>query len=113
MAVASSQAPDAAEAARIGAPFLGEVPLEMAIRATSDAGTPIVAKEPDGPHAAHYRAIADNYHLTSGEMASIAARVAELDQTITGDCKAGRYRFDLVPSVILGQAKPPAEVACE
>ena len=49
----------AAEAARIGAPFLGEVPLEMAIRATSDAGTPIVAKEPDGPHAAHYRAIAD------------------------------------------------------
>jgi len=49
----------AAEAARIGAPLLGEVPLEMAIRATSDAGTPIVAKEPDGPQAAHYRAIAD------------------------------------------------------
>ena len=49
----------AAEAARIGAPFLGEVPLEMTIRATSDAGTPIVAKDPDGPHAAHYRAIAD------------------------------------------------------
>ena len=49
----------AAEAARIGAPFLGEVPLEMTIRATSDAGTPVVAKDPDGPHAAHYRAIAD------------------------------------------------------
>ena len=49
----------AAEAARIGAPFLGEVPLEMTIRATSDAGTPVVAKNPDGPHAAHYRAIAD------------------------------------------------------
>jgi ATP-binding protein involved in chromosome partitioning len=48
----------AAEAARIGAPFLGEVPLEMTIRATSDAGTPVVAKDPDGPHAAHYRAIA-------------------------------------------------------
>ena len=49
----------AAEAARIGAPFLGEVPLEMTIRATSDAGTPVVAKDPDGPHAAHYLAIAD------------------------------------------------------
>ena len=49
----------AAEAARIGAPFLGEVPLEMTIRATSDAGTPVVANDPDGPHAAHYRAIAE------------------------------------------------------
>ena len=60
-----------------------------------------------------YRAIADNYHLTSGELASITARFAELDQVITADCKAGRYRFDLAPSVILGQAKPPVEVACE
>jgi len=48
----------AAEAARIGAPFLGEVPLEMAIRATSDEGTPVVAKDPGGPHATHYTAIA-------------------------------------------------------
>ena len=48
----------AAEAARIGAPFLGEIPLEMTIRATSDAGTPVVADAPDGPHAAHYKAIA-------------------------------------------------------
>jgi hypothetical protein len=60
-----------------------------------------------------YRAIADNYHLTSGELASIATRVAELDQTITADCKAGKYRFDLVPSVILGEAEPPADVPCE
>ena len=47
-----------AEAAKLGVPFLGEVPLEMAIRATSDEGTPIVASQPDSPHAAHYRAIA-------------------------------------------------------
>ena len=46
------------EAKRIGVPFLGEVPLEMAIRKTSDAGTPVVAKTPDGEHAAHYHAIA-------------------------------------------------------
>ena len=47
-----------AEAAKLGVPFLGEVPLEMAIRATSDEGTPIVASQPDSPHAAHYTAIA-------------------------------------------------------
>lgn len=50
----------AAEAARIGAPFLGEIPLEMKIRETSDVGTPIVASDPNSPHAACYRAIADN-----------------------------------------------------
>jgi ATP-binding protein involved in chromosome partitioning len=44
-----------AEAAKLGVPFLGEVPLEMAIRATSDEGTPIVASQPDSPHAAHYQ----------------------------------------------------------
>ncbi len=47
------------EAERIGVPFLGEVPLEMKIRETSDAGLPVVATEPDGPHAAVYRAIAE------------------------------------------------------
>ncbi|MCG6859070.1 MAG: Mrp/NBP35 family ATP-binding protein [Salaquimonas sp.] len=48
-----------AEATRIGVPFLGEVPLEMAIRESSDAGTPVVASDPDGPHAKAYREIAD------------------------------------------------------
>ncbi|MES2198011.1 MAG: Mrp/NBP35 family ATP-binding protein [Pseudomonadota bacterium] len=45
------------EAERLGVPFLGEIPLHMSIRATSDAGTPVVDSEPDGPHAAIYRAI--------------------------------------------------------
>ena len=45
------------EAERLAVPFLGEVPLHMAIRATSDSGTPVVESEPDGPHAAIYRAI--------------------------------------------------------
>ena len=48
----------AAEAEKLGVPFLGEVPLEMAIRATSDDGTPIVASQPDSQHAAHYQQIA-------------------------------------------------------
>ncbi len=46
------------EAERLGVPFLGEVPLEMSIRETSDAGAPIVATQPDSPHAAAYRSIA-------------------------------------------------------
>jgi ATP-binding protein involved in chromosome partitioning len=45
------------EAERLGVPFLGEIPLHMAIRVTSDSGNPVVVSEPDGPHAAIYRAI--------------------------------------------------------
>jgi ATP-binding protein involved in chromosome partitioning len=40
------------------AEFLGEVPLDLKIRLTSDGGTPIVAAEPDSPHAQAYMAIA-------------------------------------------------------
>ena len=45
-------------AQEMGVPFLGEVPLDMAIREASDAGKPIVVAQPDGPHARAYRAIA-------------------------------------------------------
>lgn len=48
-----------AEAERIGVPFLGEVPLTISIREMSDAGTPVVAAEPNGPQAAIYRDIAE------------------------------------------------------
>ena len=44
-------------AERLGVPFLGEIPLHMSIRTASDSGTPVVESEPDGPHAAIYRAI--------------------------------------------------------
>jgi len=47
------------EAERLGVPFLGEIPLHMAIRTTSDAGNPVVVSEPGGPHAAIYRAIGE------------------------------------------------------
>ncbi|MGX7741871.1 P-loop NTPase [Rhodopseudomonas parapalustris] len=46
------------EAERLGVPFLGEIPLHMEIRATSDAGRPVVESEPNGPHATIYRSIA-------------------------------------------------------
>ncbi len=46
------------EAERLGVPFLGEVPLDIAIREKSDAGLPVVATAPDSPNAQCYRDIA-------------------------------------------------------
>jgi ATP-binding protein involved in chromosome partitioning len=46
------------EAERLNVPFLGEVPLDMTIRETSDSGMPVVATQPDGAHAKVYRTIA-------------------------------------------------------
>jgi ATP-binding protein involved in chromosome partitioning len=46
------------EAAKLGVPFLGGVPLHMDIRAKSDSGQPITATSPDGLHAGIYRDIA-------------------------------------------------------
>jgi ATP-binding protein involved in chromosome partitioning len=46
------------EAERLGVAFLGEVPLEMGIRESSDDGRPVVAAKPDGAEAKIYRDIA-------------------------------------------------------
>ncbi|MCH8187817.1 MAG: Mrp/NBP35 family ATP-binding protein [Proteobacteria bacterium] len=46
-------------AAELGADFLGEIPLHLAIRETSDAGTPIVVVQPDSAHAKAYLALAE------------------------------------------------------
>jgi ATP-binding protein involved in chromosome partitioning len=48
----------ASEAARIGVPFLGAVPLHGTIRERSDAGMPVVVSDPEGEHAIIYRNIA-------------------------------------------------------
>ena len=47
-----------ATAEKMGAPFLGEIPLVPAIRETSDAGTPIVAQDPDSREAEAFIAVA-------------------------------------------------------
>ncbi len=52
------------EAERLGVPYLGEVPLAIAIRETSDAGRPIVVAEPNGPHAEAYLNIARRLSAT-------------------------------------------------
>ncbi|MGO1078023.1 iron-sulfur cluster carrier protein ApbC [Inquilinus sp. CA228] len=46
------------EAEKLGCDFLGEIPLDIAIRETSDSGHPIVVSAPDSPHAETYRGIA-------------------------------------------------------
>ncbi|MFV2092286.1 MAG: P-loop NTPase [Hyphomicrobiales bacterium] len=48
----------AEEARRLGVDFLGEIPLDIRIRETSDSGIPIVVDQPDGPLAGAYKAIA-------------------------------------------------------
>jgi len=63
------------EADRLGIDFLGEVPLDIIIRETSDGGRPIVVSEPESEHALTYRAIADKVwekikHSPSDEAAS-------------------------------------------
>ena len=40
-----------ATAEKLGAPFLGEIPLVPSIRETSDAGTPVMVADPDGAEA--------------------------------------------------------------
>ena len=56
------------EAERLGTDFLGEVPLDMAIRETSDDGRPITASAPDSPYARTFRDIAARvWDKVSGE----------------------------------------------
>jgi len=47
-----------AEAARLGAAFLGEIPLLLEIRTGSDAGTPVAAAAPDSPAGQAFAAVA-------------------------------------------------------
>jgi ATP-binding protein involved in chromosome partitioning len=48
-----------AEAAKLGTDFLGELPLDIDIRTTSDDGRPIVVSQPDSPSAKAFMAIAE------------------------------------------------------
>jgi ATP-binding protein involved in chromosome partitioning len=62
------------EAEKIGVPFLGEVPLAMTIRETSDSGRPVTVSEPEGPHARAYREIAGKvWQALSSRQASTPA----------------------------------------
>jgi ATP-binding protein involved in chromosome partitioning len=62
------------EAARIGVPFLGAVPLHMDIRERSDSGVPVVVADPDGEHARIYRDIAARAWARVGEERAAGGR---------------------------------------
>ena len=47
-----------AEAERLGVPFLGEVPIAIAVREGGDQGKPVVATDPDGTVGSVFRAMA-------------------------------------------------------
>jgi ATP-binding protein involved in chromosome partitioning len=64
------------EAEKTGMAFLGEIPLDITIRETSDGGTPIVAAQPDSPHAKAYRTIAENvWNIVAGKTGIEAPRI--------------------------------------
>ncbi len=64
-----------AEAQRLGVDFLGEVPLLADIRSTADAGTPIVAAQPDSAAAQAYRAVADAVRARLAPTSQAAPRI--------------------------------------
>ncbi|HTZ77186.1 MAG TPA: iron-sulfur cluster carrier protein ApbC [Stellaceae bacterium] len=61
------------EAEKLGTDFLGEVPLDIAIRETSDDGHPIVVSQPDSEHAKLFRAMAERLWATLSGAAQRAA----------------------------------------
>lgn len=62
------------EAAKLGCDFLGEIPLHIDIRTTSDGGNPIVVSQPESAHAKAYKNIAATvWQKLSGEAASTRA----------------------------------------
>jgi ATP-binding protein involved in chromosome partitioning len=47
-----------AAALRMGLPFLGEIPIDLAIREGCDQGVPMVVGHPDSPQTAAFMAMA-------------------------------------------------------
>src|SRR5262252_1823318 len=65
-------------AEQLGIPFLGEVPLDLAIRTQSDIGQPIVIAQPDAPSARTLRSIAERV-AAQGSMHSFEAPLLEVE----------------------------------
>jgi ATP-binding protein involved in chromosome partitioning len=54
-----------AEAAKLGVPFLGEIPLLATVRASGDGGVPVVTGMPDSEAAASFREIAEKVWIAA------------------------------------------------
>src|SRR5262245_21457076 len=64
------------ESERLEAPFLGEVPLHVAIRDGGDLGRPVVASDPGSPLAGAFLAIADRVAAALTPSPGVAGRWA-------------------------------------
>ena len=66
------------EAARLGVPFLGEVPLDKEVRIRSDSGEPVVVSMPDSLHATIYKDIARQVWaaVEGGKLSKPAPRIS-------------------------------------
>ena len=65
------------EAAKLGVPFLGAIPLDLDIRTSSDEGVPLTATRPEGSQAGQFRAMAQSIWdgLEAGGVARPAPRI--------------------------------------
>jgi len=68
------------EAGLLGMDFLGEVPLHIDIRTTSDGGNPITVSDPDSGHAQAYKGIAEKAWTKVGQ--AIAANEANAPKIV-------------------------------
>jgi ATP-binding protein involved in chromosome partitioning len=101
------------EAERLGIPFLGGVPLDMEIRVRSDEGRPIVATDPDSPHARIFRDIAARTWAALTGQAGV--RMAPPDLAITAGGAALSVAFEggepfTLTAEMLRVMSPSAEV---
>ncbi|MGE0594921.1 MAG: Mrp/NBP35 family ATP-binding protein [Hyphomonadaceae bacterium] len=62
-------------AAQAGAPFLGEIPIDVALRESADAGRPLVAAAPDSATAQRFREIAQAAYANIARLAKPAPAI--------------------------------------
>ena len=79
------------EADKLGVPFLGGIPLHMDIRATSDAGQPIVVTAPESEHAKIYRDLASRVWA---ETAAAAGTLKKPDLSVNAADNRLTVKFD-------------------
>ena len=102
-----------AEAEKLGVPFLGEVPLTMDVRETSDAGRPITATAPDSKPAQAFREIAASAWAEVERAAGRGMKPPELEVVHGGEAlRVGFATRDVheLPAELLRVMSPSAEV---
>jgi ATP-binding protein involved in chromosome partitioning len=101
------------EAEKLGVPFLGEVPLTIEVRETSDNGRPVTATAPDSPSAEAFREIAAKAWAELEKAAGRGMKPPRLDIVHGGE--ALRVSFATkdeheLPAEFLRVLSPSAEV---